>query len=174
MVSGLHEAGYKFLIYVNPFIVDPSSVTAEDGPARFAPRFDAMEDMGLLLKNQDGETFIDFAVPNIPQRDAHPDFSNSGTVEFIPSRSKASCAPTTWMAGWRTSASGSPDHSVPEDGSDSIERRNTFPVDWQRATREAMEDVRGDDWVMFARSGFTKRSGCGPDPLGGRSADQLG
>ncbi|MGB5545528.1 MAG: TIM-barrel domain-containing protein, partial [Polyangiales bacterium] len=37
-----------------------------------------------------------------------------------------------------------------------IERRNTFPIDWQRASRNAMQAARPDgDWVIFARSGFT-------------------
>ena len=160
MVFDFHEAGYKFLIYVNPFIVDPSSVTAEDGPARFAPRFDEMEELGLLLENQDGETFLDFAVPNIPQSDAHPDFSNSGTIEFI-SESLKGLVRTYDVDGWMADfGEWVPISSVPEDGSDPIARRNTFPVDWQQATRDAMEDVRGDDWVMFARSGFTKVQGA--------------
>jgi len=48
-----------------------------------------------------------------------------------------------------------PINSVPQDGTDPVEARNTFPIDWQRANREALEDLRGDDWVMFARAGFT-------------------
>jgi alpha-glucosidase len=160
MVFDFHEAGYKFLIYVNPFIVDPSSVAPEDGPARFAPRFEGMDELGLLLENQDGETFIDFAVPNIPQSDAHPDFSNSGTVEFI-SESLKEIVRTYDVDGWMADfGEWVPIDSVPEDGSDPIARRNTFPVDWQQATRDAMEDVRGDDWVMFARSGFTNVQGA--------------
>ena len=35
MVSTLHDGGYKFLAYVNPFIVDPDSVVEEDSPERF-------------------------------------------------------------------------------------------------------------------------------------------
>lgn len=159
MVFDLHEAGYRFLTYVNPFIVKPSSVSDADDPARFADRFDTMEQMGLLLGDSDGETFLDFAVPNIPQADAHPDFSDPQTVEYISDVLKEIVREYDvdgWMADFGEWV---PVHSVPKDGSDSVERRNTFPVDWQRATREAMEDVRGDDWVMFARSGFTHVQG---------------
>jgi alpha-glucosidase len=45
---------------------------------------------------------------------------------------------------------------VHADGSIADERRNTFPVDWHRVNREALEQARPDgDWVSFARSGFT-------------------
>jgi alpha-glucosidase len=154
-VFDFHEAGYKFLVYVNPFIVDPDSVQEEGAAARFAPRFDSMDQMGLLLKNQMGETLIDFVVPNTPQSNAHPDFSNPATLDFI-SESLRDIVRTYDVDGWMADfGEWLPINSVPQDGSDSIARRNTFPIDWQRATREAMDDVRGNDWVMFARSGFT-------------------
>jgi alpha-glucosidase len=155
MVFDFHEAGYKFLVYVNPFIVNPGSVAVEDDPARFAARFDSMDELGLLLKNQMGETFIDFAVPNLPQSDAHPDFSNPATLDFI-TESLKELVRTYDVDGWMADfGEWVPTSSVPQDGGDPIALRNTFPIDWQRATRDAMEDVRGNDWVMFARSGFT-------------------
>jgi alpha-glucosidase len=155
MVSDFHEQGYKFLAYVNPFIVDPSSVREVDDPARFAPRFDSMDEMGLLLRNLEGDTYLDYAVPNIPQVDAHPDFSNPQTGELISELLKdivRAYDVDGWMADFGEWV---PINSVPQDGSDPIEARNTFPIDWQRANREALEALRGDDWVMFARAGFT-------------------
>lgn len=155
MVSEFHAAGYKFLTYVNPFIVYPDSVAEEDNPARFADRFNSMEQMGLLLKNQMGETYIDGAVPNIPQSDAHPDFSNPGTLEFIVESLKEIVRAYDvdgWMADFGEYV---PLDSVPKDGNP-IELRNTFPVDWHRASGEALQDLRPNgDWVSFARSGFT-------------------
>jgi len=156
LVSDFHDGGYKFLTYVNPFIVDPATVRAEDNPARFAARFDPMDQMGLLLKNRDGETYIDFAAPNLPQGNAHPDFTNPGTLAFI-SESLADIARAYDVDGWMADfGEWVPLDSVAENGSNPVERRNTFPIDWQRSTREAMETVRPDgDWVMFARSGST-------------------
>jgi alpha-glucosidase len=155
MVSDLHADGYRFLVYANPFIVDPSSVALDDDPQRFAVRFEAMDQMGLLLRNRMTETYIDAAVPNIPQMDAHPDFSSPDTVDFI-SESLAQIVRDYDFDGWMLDfGEWVPVDSVPQDGSDPIERRNTFPIDWQRASRTALEDTRGDDWVMFARSGFT-------------------
>ena len=155
-VSDLHEAGYKFLTYVNPFIVDPASVREEDDPARFSTRFEPMDQMGLLLKDQMGDTYIELFAPNIPQANAHPDFSNLATGEFINELLKEvidAYDVDGWMADFGEWV---PVDAVPGDGSDAIERRNTFPIDWQRANREALEAARPDgDWVMFARSGFT-------------------
>lgn len=156
LVSDFHAGGYKLLTYVNPFIVVPDSVRETDDPARFATRFDPMQEMGLLLRNQVGETYVDFAVPNIPQADTHPDFSNPDTLDFI-SESLAAIVRDYNVDGWMADfGEWVPLTAAPQDGSDPVERRNTFPIDWQRATREAMRSVRPDgDWVMFARSGFT-------------------
>jgi alpha-glucosidase len=156
VVAQLHDDGYKFLTYANPFIVYPPSVRPEDEPARFAPRFDAMDEMGLLVKNTSGETYIDFVAPNGPQGNGHPDFSNAATTEWI-SMALRNAMEIYDVDGWMADfGEWIPVDSVHEDGSDAIERRNTFPVDWQRATRRAMEAARPDgDWVMFARSGFT-------------------
>ena len=154
MVSDFHAQGYKFLAYVNPFIVDPRSVRDVD-PARFAGRFDSMDEMGLLLKDLEGDTYLDIAVPNIPQVDAHPDFSNPQTGELISELLKdivRAYDVDGWMADFGEWV---PINSVPQDGSDPVQARNTFPIDWQRANRDALESLRGDDWVMFARAGFT-------------------
>jgi alpha-glucosidase len=155
MVSDFHAQGYKFLAYVNPFIVDPRSVRELDDPARFAERFDSMDEMGLLLKDLEGDTYLDSLVPNIPQVDAHPDFSNPQTGELISELLKdivRAYDVDGWMADFGEWV---PINSVPQDGSDPVQARNTFPIDWQRANRDALESLRGDDWVMFARAGFT-------------------
>jgi alpha-glucosidase len=160
MVSGLHGDGYKFLAYVNPFIVDPASVQQADDPARFVERFDSMEEMGLLVKkdadDEPPETYSDSAVPNFPQRSAHPDFSDPETADFI-RESLANIVEMYGVDGWMADfGEYIPFDSVHSDGSNADERRNAFPVDWHRANREALEQARPDgDWVMFARSGFT-------------------
>ena len=160
MVSDLHDEGYKFLVYVNPFIVYPGSVQPEDDPSRFAARFSAMEEGGLLVKNQDQETYIDAAVANFPQLDGHPDFSRSETADFI-RESLAAIVETYGVDGWMADfGEYLPFDSVHADGSDATERRNRFPVEWHRVNREALEQARPDgDWVSFARSGFTNVQG---------------
>jgi alpha-glucosidase len=154
MISGLHEDGYKFLTYVNPFIVDPDWVQEED--ARFAKRFDPMDEMGLLVKDPTGETYSDPYAANFPQHNAHPDFSRTETADFIRD-ALAQIVETYGIDGWMADfGEYIPFDSVHSDGSNPDERRNTFPVDWHRVNREALEQARPDgDWVMFARSGFT-------------------
>jgi alpha-glucosidase len=156
LVSDFHDRGYKFLVYVNPFIVDPDSVTEEDDPSRFEERFDTMDQAGLLVKNQDQQTYSDAEVANIPQRSAHPDFSKPETSDFI-RRELASIVTKYGVDGWMADfGEYIPFDSVHSDGSIADERRNTFPVDWHRASRKALEQARPDgDWVSFARSGFT-------------------
>jgi alpha-glucosidase len=156
MVAGLHERGYKFLAYVNPFIVDPASVSAADDPTRFAPRFDAMAEGGLLVKNEDEEVYIARFDANTPQRNGHPDFSREETAAFIRD-SLANIVTSYDVDGWMADfGEYLPFDSFHADGSPADERRNTFPVDWHRVVREALERVRPDgDWASIARSGFT-------------------
>lgn len=151
MVSGLHDRGYRFLTYVNPFIVKDPGLTGTDDA-----RFTTMDDMGLLVKGQDGETLLPVIAPNIPELSGHPDFSNPDTLDYIAS-SLADIVRDYGVDGWMADfGEWIPLDAVASDGSNGVERRNTFPIDWQRATREAMDAVRPDgDWVMFARSGFT-------------------
>jgi len=134
---------------VNPFIV-------AGGDPRLSERFDAMERQGLLVRSRDGSTFLDPFPPNFPQSSAQPDFSNPQTLPFI-ERSLGDIVSTYGVDGWMADfGEWTPVDGVHFDGSDPVERRNTFPIDWQRATRETMEALRPDgDWVMFARSGFT-------------------
>ncbi|MEM8608679.1 MAG: TIM-barrel domain-containing protein [Myxococcota bacterium] len=148
MVSGLRDRGYRFLTYVNPFIVEGID-----------PRFSDMADMGLLVQDPDdpeGGPYLPVIGPNIPEVNGHPDFSNPDTVEFIAS-SLADIVRDYGVDGWMADfGEWVPLDAVASDGSDGVERRNTFPIDWQRATRQAMDAVRPDgDWVMFARSGYT-------------------
>jgi alpha-glucosidase len=115
--------------------------------------------MGLLLQKEPGETYLDRVVPNIPQGDAYPDFSNPQTLDFI-SESLKDVLREYEMDGWMADfGEWQPVDARPQDGSDPVERRNTFPVEWQRANREALEAVRRNDWAMIARSGFTRVQG---------------
>jgi alpha-glucosidase len=156
MIDGLHEDGYKFLAYTNPFIVDPDEVKPEELDDRFAARFEPMDEMGLLVKDEAGESYIDAEVPNFPQLDAHPDFSRPETAEFIRNalvRIVEQYGIDGWMADFGEYI---PPDKFHADGSNAEERRNTFPVDWARVNSEALAEARPDgDWAMISRSGFT-------------------
>lgn len=142
-ISELHGRGYRFLAYVNPFI-DPN---LED-------HYVEMDEQGLLvLDPRDDETYL-FAAPN--GGSAHPDFTNPAACDYVRDALREaveSYGIDGWMADY---AEYLPLDSVLFDGSDPLGYHNRFPIDWQRMTREVMDEVRPDgDWVMFARAGFT-------------------
>ncbi len=157
LVRDLRRRGYRFLVYVNPFIV----VTAADPPAGGAQRYRRMEEAGLLVADASGRTIRSGAVPNFGQRDAHPDFSKPATLTFL-REELAAIVRDYGVDGWMADfGEWLPLEARFADGSTAIERRNTFPVDWQRASREAMEAERPEgDWAVFGRSGWTGVQGA--------------
>jgi len=63
-----------------------------------------------------------------------------------------------WMADF---SEWTPLDAVVSDGTDPVEVRNTYPTEWQRLTREVMEELRPDgDWVMIARAGWSGTQGA--------------
>lgn len=145
MVSMLHDQGYRFLTYVNPFIVE-----------NLGERFSEMQDQELLVKDVEGNTYLTGAVPNFPQRDAFPDLTNPAAQQYV-KQALADVVATYDVDGWMADfGEWQPIDGVYFDGRDPIEARNEFPVQWLRASREALSEQRPDgDWVMFGRSGWT-------------------
>lgn len=146
LVDTLHGRGYKFLVYANPFI--PKEIQSS--------RFEAMAAGGMLVKNADGSVYEDALVPNLPQKDGHPDFGNAATLPYIAGELGAvirSYGVDGWMHDFGEWVPIDGHHS---DGSDPIERRNSFPVDWNRAARLAASAERPDnDFAWIARSGHS-------------------
>lgn len=146
MVDQLHAEGFKFLAYANPFI-----------PKQAQPkRFEEMAKLGLLIKDDKGGVFEDSLVPNLPQIDGHPDFGNPATVPYIAGELGAiirDYGVDGWMLDFGEWVPLTGKH---HDGSDPMERRNTFPVDWNRACKQAATKERPDnDFAWIARSGWS-------------------
>ncbi len=154
MVAELHDRGYRFLTYANPFIV-------RDLDARYSPNhFDEMDAGGWLTRNPDGETNI-FVGANVPQLNGQADLTLPGAREYIKDALR-NMVQNYGFDGWMADfAEWTPLNAVVSDGTDPIEVRNTYPTEWQRLTREVMEELRPDgDWVMFARSGWSGTQGA--------------
>lgn len=154
MVAQLHDRGYRFLTYANPFIV-------RDLDERYMPNhFDEMDAGGWLTRNPDGETNV-FVGANVPQLNGQADLTLPGAREYIKD-SLRNMVQNYGFDGWMADfAEWTPLDAVVSDGSDPIEVRNTYPTEWQRLTREVMEELRPDgDWVMFARSGWSGTQGA--------------
>lgn len=143
MIEELHSRGYRFLAYANPFVAE-----------ELDNHFPEMDSRGLLMAHPEtGESYV-FTAPN--GRSAHPDLTNPETQEYVQDALRAMVV-DLGIDGWMTDfAEWTPLDAVLHDGSDPLAYHNLFPVDWQRMTREVMDEERPDgDWVMFARSGFT-------------------
>ena len=154
MVADLHARGYKFLTYANPFIV-------KDLDARFTPNhFAEMDAANLLTKNPAGETNTFFGA-NIPQLNGQADLTLPGAREYIKNAFRTMVTEygfDGWMADF---SEWTPLDAVVADGRDAIEVHNTYPTEWQRLTREVMEELRADgDWVMIARAGWSGTQGA--------------
>ena len=142
MVSDLHDDGIRFLGYANPFV-----------DAELDDFFPDMDEQGLLIKEESGESLI-FAAPN--GQSSLPDFTNDATREFV-RNALIAMVEDYGMDGWMSDfGEALPFDSVLSDGSDAEAYHNVFPVDWHRTVREALDTVRPDgDYVTIARSGWT-------------------
>jgi alpha-glucosidase len=142
LVARVKQKGMRFLVYVNPFI-DP----------KLPNHYSEMEAAGLLVMNQEGEPHT---VDALSGAAGHPDFTNPDTVEYTKAALKA-IVQTHNVDGWMADFSEyNPLDSVLFDGSDPKGYHNLYPAEWQRMTREVMDEVRPDgDWVLFARAGYT-------------------
>ena len=154
MVSELAARGYKFLAYANPFIV-------KDLEPRFMPNhFDEMAADDLLTKNPDDE-INEFIGANLPQMNGQADLTIEAARNYIKdalSNMVTEYGFDGWMADF---GEWTPLDAVVSDGTSAMEVRNTYPEEWQRLTREVMEELRPDgDWVMIARSGWTGVQGA--------------
>lgn len=142
LVSRIHDKGIRFLVYVNPFI-DP----------KLPNHYDEMASQGLLVMTSDGEPDT---VDALSGDAGHPDFTNPDTVAYTKAALRA-IVETHGVDGWMADFSEyNPLDAVLHDGSDPRGYHNLYPGEWQRMTREVMDEVRPDgDWVMFARAGYT-------------------
>lgn len=148
LVASTRELGIRFLVYVNPFI-DP----------KLPNHYDEMLESGLLVSDESGEPLT---VDALSGAAGHPDFTNPETVAYTKAALRA-IVETHGVDGWMADFSEyNPLDAALHDGSDPRGYHNRYPGEWQRMTREVMEEIRPDgDWVMFARAGYTGVQGVG-------------
>lgn len=138
----LKGRGYRVVGYMNPF-VDP-----------VLDHWDDMEAGGMLpLHPETGEVYT-FLGPRGNMTTA--DLRSEAGRAYIKAHLSAAVSEVGldgWMADF---AEWLPTDAVLADGSDARAAHNTYPEEWQRLTREVMDELRPDgDWLMFARSGWT-------------------
>ncbi len=147
LIADLHEAGVRFLAYVNPFI-DPA----------LPNHFDALEALDGLLVDEAGEPYL-FPAPNV--QSAHPDLTHPPARDYV--RDTLAAAITDWeIDGWMADfGEWTPLDAVAADGSTGMPLHHRFPVQWHGVVRDAIDAARpptaadpSGDFATFARSGW--------------------
>lgn len=140
-VDELHADGFRFLVYANPFV-------ASNLPNHF-PEMSARD---LLIHRADGSDYLHIA-PN--GSSSHPDLTNPAAREYVKNALRA-IVDDYDVDGWMSDfGEWVPVDAVYADGSDPIANHNRYPIEWHRLWREVLDEARPDDYVVFARSGFT-------------------
>jgi alpha-glucosidase len=145
-ISDLHDRGFAFLAYFNPFVPAPTRMFTEG------------EAGGFLIKNDDGTPTV-FSDPAF--RDASlVDLTNPAALSWLKSyqtRAITDLGVDGWMADF---AEWLPVDTNLDSGQDPWTFHNPYPLAWQRANREAFEDARPDgNWAFFVRSGWASVNG---------------
>jgi len=139
MITEFNAEGVEFLGYFNPFMDTRFDTYAAAAPQDFP------------VENPDGSDFIaqftDFgaAVVDVWDSDARAFFESFAVTAVT----------HFGMAGWMADFG----EWLPFEGQiergDTRTRHNLYPERWHTWNRKVLEETRGDDWVMFTRSGYT-------------------
>lgn len=149
MTAELRRQGFRFLGYVNPFLEEGSPLWSE-----------ALAGDHAVL-GADGKPLV-FSDPSF-KKTMLPDLTAARTVAWLKGYLRAAVKESGldgWMADY---GEWLPIEARMRDGSDGLEAHNLYPLLWQRAHRELLDEVRPDgDYLFFARSGWTGTGGVAP------------
>ncbi|MBI5536759.1 MAG: hypothetical protein HY898_28825 [Deltaproteobacteria bacterium] len=140
MTSQLHDSGYAFFVYFNPFIFQGSKA------------WDEVEPKGWLIKNGNGDPYT-FQGASVVSTTSMLDITHPGARAWAVGKMKAAIAlgADGWMADF---AEWLPTDAVLHGGK-GIDLHNHYPVVWQELSREAIDSVNdGEPRMFFARSGW--------------------
>lgn len=144
--SDLHRLGYKPIAYYNAYV----SATDEHAAADYKEG----HDNGYFVTLADGSEFDTFMISAGPQTVATIDMTNPSAVAWF-----GGILDRALDDGYDGFMLDFGEYIPPEakmfDGRSGWEAHNAFPVDYQRATWEHMTETRGNDFMYFARAGYT-------------------
>jgi alpha-glucosidase len=136
----LHEQGFRFLGYFQPYI------QPED------PLFSEGMEKGYFITDSDGEPFI-FTV--VFRKVAQVDLTNPAACEWWKELFQMSvdCGVDGWMTDF---SEYTPPYSISSDSRSGWALRNEYPLLWAKVNREFFDEARPDgDYVFFVRAGYT-------------------
>jgi alpha-glucosidase len=151
-IEGLHDDGFAFLGYFNPFVPDTVEHWQEG------------VDNGYLIEDEQGEVYT-FRDP--ANRDASLiDLTNPDAVDWLMGY-QTTAADDVGLDGWMADfAEWLPVDAQIDSGESAWQFHNRYPLAWQQANRDALSSVHsGDDannWTYFARSGWASANGGTP------------
>lgn len=142
----MHGLGFKAIGYYNAYV----SVTD--------PRAKELSDYGtahdLFVKTKEGKRFDTFMISAGPQTVATIDFTNPDAVAWY--QTILDRALGLGYDGWMLDFGEYLPHGARMwDGRSGWEMHNAYPVLYQKTTFEYLRKVKGDDFMFFARSGWT-------------------
>ncbi len=142
----MHAQGYKVIGYFNAYV----SVNLE----RTAHWVDEARAKGYFVKLADGSDFETAMISSGPQIVATIDMSNPEAVVWYQSilQQALDLGYDGWMLDFGEYL---PPDALLFDGRTGLEAHNDFPILYQKATWDYMTRVRGNDFMYFARAGYT-------------------
>ena len=139
MLERLHAKGLKISLWINPYVAQKS------------PLFKVGVDKGYFIKRENGLTWqTDLWQPGM----AIVDFTNPEAVTWYQGHLKrlmamgVDCFKTDF--GERIPTEG----VVYHDGSDPVEMHNLYPLQYNQAVFEVLQEAKGKEAIVFARSSY--------------------
>ncbi|MED5619127.1 alpha-xylosidase [Ideonella sp. BN130291] len=139
MLARLHAKGLKISLWINPYIAQKS------------PLFKVGAEKGYFLKRPNGHVWqTDLWQPGM----AIVDFTNPGAKAWYQGHLRrllamgVDCFKTDF--GERIPSDGVTYH----DGSDPVEMHNLYPLHYNQAVFEVLQEVKGEEAIVFARSSY--------------------
>jgi alpha-glucosidase len=150
LVGDLESQGARMLTYINPFL------STEEGHNSLYTEALAK---GYLVRKADGTPFLN---RNTTFSAALVDLSNPDARTWIKSVMKREMIEKTGASGWMNDfGEALPFDARLNDGAGPAVWHNRYAQEWARVAREAIEEARrDDDIVFFDRSGFTQSPGA--------------
>jgi alpha-glucosidase (family GH31 glycosyl hydrolase) len=146
VTAQLHAKGFKVVAYFCPFVADS-----------WHPVFDDLSAKGWLVKHADGTAYTVF---DPPYNAGMVDFTNPDAVAWYQAQMQQ--AIDDGWDGWMYDfAEYVPTDAVFANGMTGMEGHNLYPLLYQKAAHDLMEQKLPGDYLVFVRSGY-----AGPTPFG--------